>query len=752
MNLVLISSLLATRAAANHYLHKYEALPTIRGRFILVLFPRLVISSCLPAACPGPFARRGFNPLPCRSDSAHPSYELSPVSLDYPFASSLGLCSPLIDPRLLHRLFFVCLAPHIPVCDCFDPACFCLVIIKARTWIRPFHVSLTTLQNTQSQKDPAAFPAETGKEECDNAVMAAVRFSQPQAPGYSSLLIATPVCKPASEMAATPERAHVMAATAERQSCKVTAGLHEPSQVTAGLYEPSQVTAAVPGSSLISAGHPESSHISSDHPEPRHVSSDRPEPRHISSDTPRSRPIMMASVLDPPLVSVWAASIPVASAPLNPTIKESAPEVSSVHKSAPEVSSVHKSAPEVSSVHKSSPEVLSVHKSAPEVSSVHKSAPEVSSDHESAPVPPEVAVLVAEPPKGATDTTIESPVVAAFATEPLEVAASTAASSAALMPATVSPEVAAETAEPYKMGRSAITPCTVVAPSNTHLACVFMPGPELATEAVYELSVCPVPTMEAINELSARPVTAIKAVSELSARPVTAMEAINELSARPVTAMEAISELSTRPVTAMEAINELSARPVTTIEAVIELSAPSISSAPTETAVKPTVFPASLLFALSASSVPVFPRSQSMLWVFEPPWWVPGSPAVSWGAPGPPALPWRAPAPPWRAPGPSAPPWRAPGPSVPPWWAPAPSTLPWVSSVLLWWSSAPPWGSSVASALLGWSLAHPARSVLPQSPDLTLCLVVRTLLAPHMNSRLSHWITRLPHPLDYVRH
>ncbi|KAL0199324.1 hypothetical protein M9458_007864, partial [Cirrhinus mrigala] len=122
--------------------------------------------------------------------------------------------------------------------------------------------------------------------------------------------------------------------------------------------------------------------------------------------------------------------------------------------------------------------------------------------------------------------------------------------------------------------------------------------------------------------------------------------------------------------------------------AVIELSAPSVSakdinyklsacSAPTETAVKPTVFPASLLVALSASSVSVFPRSQSMLWVSEPPappWWVPASPAL-----------------PWRTPALSASHWRALAPY------------------------APPWGSLVSSALLWWYLAHPALPAHPQS-------------------------------------
>ncbi|KAI2659503.1 Foot protein 1 variant 1 [Labeo rohita] len=385
---------------------------------------------------------------------------------------------------------------------------------------------------------------------------------------------------------------------------QVTVDLHEPGQVTADLHEPSQVIAVVPESSHVPAGHPESSHVSagrpeprhvsSDHPEPRHISSDRPEPRHVSSDrpeprhassdtpeprhilsdTPSSQPIMKASVLDPPLVSVRAASIRVASVCLNPTIKEvlpsaaalplmaiaiwcvwaahcapevssvhkSAPDVSSVHKSAPEVSSVHKSAPEVSSVHKSAPEVLSVHESAPEISSVHKSAPEVSSvhksafealsDRESVLVPPEVAVLAADPPNGAADTTIESPEVAAYAAEPLEMAASSPASSATVMPAAVSPGVAV--------------------PNDPHLASILKPSPEPTTEAIYELSPCPVPAMFG---LSSPAITATKAANELLACPVTAKVVINKLSAHPVTATKAANELSARPVTATQAAN-----------------------------------------------------------------------------------------------------------------------------------------------------------------------------------------------------
>ncbi|KAL0161514.1 hypothetical protein M9458_045239, partial [Cirrhinus mrigala] len=236
-----------------------------------------------------------------------------------------------------------------------------------------------------------------------------------------------------------------------------------------------------------------------------------------------------------------------------------------------------------------------------------------------------------------------SPEVVAYAAEPMEVAASTASFSAAVMPATVSPEVAAEAAEPHKTGTSALAPCTVVAPNDMHPACGS--------------SSHPVPAMEAVYELSAPPVTAMEAVTELTACPVTAMEATYELSAHPVTARDAVIKFSPCPELAMEAMNELSAHPLMAIEAIIELSAPSVSGkntnhklstclAPTETAHKPSAFSASLLVALSASSVPVFPRSQSMTRVPAPPWWAP-------------APPWRAlalPAPPRWAPGLPAPP------------------------------------------------------------------------------------------------
>ncbi|KAL0169371.1 hypothetical protein M9458_033967, partial [Cirrhinus mrigala] len=166
------------------------------------------------------------------------------------------------------------------------------------------------------------------------------------------------------------------------------------------------------------------SHVFSDLPEPCHVSSVLSEPRHVSCDTLRSRTIMMASVFDPPLMSVRAAGIPVASAPSSPIIKEILPPAAALPLMAVAILCMW---------------------------AAH-SAPEVSSVHESASVSPEVAAPAAEPPKGATCTTIESPEVAVYAAEPLEVAVSAAVSSVAVMPTAVSPEVAAEAVEPHKMG------------------------------------------------------------------------------------------------------------------------------------------------------------------------------------------------------------------------------------------------------------------------------------------------------------
>ncbi|KAL0201349.1 hypothetical protein M9458_004536, partial [Cirrhinus mrigala] len=294
-------------------------------------------------------------------------------------------------------------------------------------------------------------------------------------------------------IAVVPESSKVIAVVPE--SSKVRAVVPEPSQVTADPHESSQVTTDLHKPDQATAGLHKPSQVSVDLHEPSHVPSDGPEPRHVSSDTPRSRPVMM----DPPLVSARAANIPVASAPSNQTIKEvlppaaalplmavaiwcvwaahCSPEATSVHKHAHEVSSDHKFAPEVPSDLKTAPEVPSDLKTAPEVPSDLKPAPEVSSDRESAPVPPGVMELTADPPKWAADTTIETPEVAAFAAEPLEVAAPTVAS-----------PVAAEATEPHKMGTSVLAPCTVVALNHPLLANVPMPGPEPATEAVNELS------------------------------------------------------------------------------------------------------------------------------------------------------------------------------------------------------------------------------------------------------------------------
>ncbi|KAL0180340.1 hypothetical protein M9458_025782, partial [Cirrhinus mrigala] len=90
-------------------------------------------------------------------------------------------------------------------------------------------------------------------------------------------------------------------------------------------------------------------------------------------------------------------------------------------------------------------------------------------------------------------------VMAAYAAEPLE------ASPEAVMPAAVSPEVTAEAAEPHETGTSVLALCTVGAPNNPHPASVLMPGLEPATDAVYELSPCPVPVKFGLSAPPSRP-------------------------------------------------------------------------------------------------------------------------------------------------------------------------------------------------------------------------------------------------------
>ncbi|KAI2654094.1 Telomere repeat-binding protein 3 [Labeo rohita] len=417
---------------------------------------------------------------------------------------------------------------YIPVLPMSDPACFMTMPLSRSNKVMQIDPPASRLPHSVTE-----YSATQGSNSFSPGHWP--EFSLPQAPGHSSLLIVTPVCKTAHEIAAAPEHnlaepvhkmlaktvlrhvtgstpvsSQVMAVSPESskvtavvpesskvkavvsESSKVkadlhksslatadvhepsqaTADLHEPNQATADVHEPSQATADVHEPSQVSAGHPESNHISSDLPEPRHVSSVLSEPRHVSSDTPRFQPIMMASVLDPPLMSVWAAGIPVASRSCHPLLLFPLMAVAILC-----VWAAH-SAPEVSSVHESAPEVSSVHKFTPEVPSVHESAPEVSSVYESAPVPPEVAAPAAESPKG-----VEFPY--------------------------------------------ALSACPVV---TLEAVCELPPSPEPATEAVYELSalpatakdlscerpVCPVPVMEAMNELSAHRVTAIEAIIELS--------------------------------------------------------------------------------------------------------------------------------------------------------------------------------------------------------------------------------------------
>ncbi|KAL0195040.1 hypothetical protein M9458_008612, partial [Cirrhinus mrigala] len=410
------------------------------------------------------------------------------------------------------------------------------------------------------------FTVGVAEEERDKVVMVAAKFSQLRTPGQSAMLIGTPVIKHAHEMAAAPVRARKM--VAKTMLRHVTAAISVSSQVTAELHE----------SSYVSADHPQPRHATSDRPEPRHVSPDLPEPHHVSSDCPESRHVTSDHLDSRHVLSAAPRS--------SRSVLRSSSQVSSV-RDPPLVSSratgIPKPAPSSPIIIEILPPAAALPLMAIWCMWAAHCAPEASSVHESAPVPLEVAAPTAEPPKGASST--------------YELSACPVMTLEAVCEPPAGPEPATETV--YEL-----SPC-----------------PELATEAMYEPPAFSVLAMEATYDLSALPATAKDVSCECPVCPVLAMEAIYELFACHVTAMEAVNEPSARPVTAMEAIIEVSARTVTTIVAVYELLALSIKL--TETVNRPTVFPASLFVALSASSVPVFPRSQSMLWVSAPPWWAP---------------------------------------------------------------------------------------------------------------------------------
>ncbi|KAL0148041.1 hypothetical protein M9458_056656 [Cirrhinus mrigala] len=405
------------------------------------------------------------------------------------------------------------------------------------------------------------------EKERDNAVMAAAKFSRRKAPGHSSVLISTPVCKPIREREAAPECAHRMAATAEpfhkmlatRMLHYVTAVI--PDQVRAALPKSSPDTAVVPESSKIKAVVPVSSPVTAVVYEPSKVKAVVPvsspvtavvsEPSKVKAVVPVSSPVT-AVVSEPckvtsagrPGSSLTSAGRP-GSSPISAVHRESSHISAGLQESRyvkfdhPEphhvLSDIWKSqrimmasvmdpatrccsSPNggrhlvrASSVHESAPEATSVHGSAPGASSAHESSPVASSGHKSAP-------------------------------EALS----------SHKPAPVPPEVAAPTAEP---------PEGVAPSANSRL---------------------------------------VLAVSKLSAHPITAKEVVSELSAHPVTAMEAVIELFACPVTAIEAVIELSAPSVSAKDIVYELSA---SSDPTETANRLFSLPLSLLLCLPLLSL-----------------------------------------------------------------------------------------------------------------------------------------------------
>ncbi len=187
-------------------------------------------------------------------------------------------------------------------------------------------------------------------------------------------------------------------------------------------------------------------------------------------------------------------------------------------------------------------------------------------------------------------STTMSPEVAADAAEPHEVVVLTAVFPKAM--------VAAHAAEPPEAAVLPSAPCVMVVPSNALSVChvtvegtiaelslypdgTIVEPPEVAASAAeplevsvvptYELRSCPVLAKEAICELSSCPVTVKEAICEPSVCPFTAMEAVYDPSFCPVTVKEAVCEPSVCLVTAMETVYDPSFCPVKAMEAACKL-------------------------------------------------------------------------------------------------------------------------------------------------------------------------------------
>ncbi|KAI2667135.1 Obscurin [Labeo rohita] len=337
------------------------------------------------------------------------------------------------------------------------------------------------LLNTRPHKDPAAFHVDTDQEaqqssfsqfldfallsvgssftvgvtekERDITIMAAAKFSQPQALGHTCILIATPVIQPARESAATAERAHIMEATAD---CQLKLQLIFLSQVKSQLIFQSHVTSQLIIQSLFTFQLIFQSLVVS------------AIPRSWKSVLKYLR--LASSMEDPPLVSVSGIPKPSLSTPPVPELIPPSAALSIMGIALRCVWAMYTTT--------ESPEKAAC-----------------------APDPPEAAVSAAVSSEATMPTTVP-PEVPAYTAEPQEMATSASALCKVVAPSDTPPaRELSSCSEPAMEAVSELPVCLVMAMEATS---EFPVCPVPATEAIFELSFCPEPAMEAGYERHAQ--------------------------------------------------------------------------------------------------------------------------------------------------------------------------------------------------------------------------------------------------------
>ncbi|KAI2653851.1 Adhesive plaque matrix protein [Labeo rohita] len=489
-------------------------------------------------------------------------------------------------------------------------------------WIRSPLALLPTLQNTPSNKDPAASNPDIVQwmeEQRNITVTPAVQPTRQMAAASEHALIMAATTDPVHKMAAAPERAHAMAATAmpihkmaaapvRAHVMAVTvepvhkmAAKTELRHVTAATPEPSKAKAVFPKSSQVAAAFPESSHVAAAFPESSQVTAVFPESSKVTAVFVSSQVKLQLCFLSQVKLQLCFLSQ-----------AESKPSFLSQAKSQPSFLSQAESKLSFLSQAKSQPSFLSQAESKLSFLSQAKSQPSFLSQAKSQP-----SFLS----QAKSKLSAQSQVTSRLTTQSLAMSRSIMMASV-LDPPLVSVWAAniSVASAPYKPTINEVLPPVAALPlMAVAIWCVWAAhcAPEVPSDH--------------------------RSAPDIPSDHKSAPEVPSDHKSAPKVSSDhkSASEVPSDHKSALEVLS-------------VHESAPEASPVPVHDVGAWSALEGSSAFSCASCSA------------------LQGS-CTSWRVSAPSALPWRAPAPPALPP---APPWRAPAPPAPPWWAPALPVLP----------------------------------------------------------------------------